>query len=383
MLLRFDTFKIAFPNLYLDTVNYSAFAAFPSRKHEDSNTYYLANPAPGIIDIRIGDTETAIEFSAKILKANYPDLLSTATIEQALENLLAASPFTFKVADVLRLAHVLKAHQAHHFTLSQPFAAYTKPLANLHVNREYRQQLYKDETLTYLQNAVGKGREYFKIYDKAKEYALPCNAAYRNSLTAAERKAVAAYYANIVKAETEINGKRKLRQHFPDIAQAIMLTDLLQSTSNPLATQFAEITKEAYAAIEAPAAAKTLSFADTLTFDDGEAFSNLERHGFDLEKIYTRLKALNVPTATQTRKRKKYAALLASYLAYETDSHSVEALRELKVAISSPPPITISEDSSNLITPVPAAITATGEAPDSITIGEDSSNLITPALSII
>ncbi|WP_208130806.1 MULTISPECIES: hypothetical protein [Hymenobacter] len=317
-------------------MNYSTFTAFPSRKHVDRLNYCLANPCPGIIYIRIGDTETAIEFSAKILKAEYPQLLSTNTIRKALANIRTAFPGTFPVEEVLRVAHVLKAHQTQDFALTRPFADYASPLAGLHVSRDYRLVSYKDETLTFLQNATGRDREFLKLYDKAKEYARPANAAYRATLGAAEKQTVAAYYGDKVRAETELNGKRKLRQYFPDIPTAIMLTDLLNSTSNPLASQFAEITSQAYAAIDSPASARALAFADTLSHKDAPQFSFLKEHGFDLEKIDARLKALNVAKATQCRERKKYAALLASYLAHETDSPSVEALRELKAAISAP-----------------------------------------------
>ncbi|MFD2720001.1 hypothetical protein ACFST9_14850 [Hymenobacter monticola] len=379
MLPRFDTLKIAFPNLSLTTVDYTAFTAFPSNKHVDRNNYYLSAPAPGIINIRIGDTETAVEFSAKILKGRYPGLLSNATIQQALRNIIEAAPLSFDVPEVLREAHVLKAHQTHDFTLSQPFAVYAAPLAQLHVTRGYLLVEYKDESVTYIQKTTGKGREYLKIYDKGREYARPANTAYRNALTATERKTVAAYYAGKTRIETEINGKRKLRQYFPDIAPAIMLTDLLQSTSNPLATQFAEITKEAYAAIEAPAAAKSLAFADTLSYKDAPEFSFLEKHGYDLEKIDARLKALNVPSRTVTRERKKYAALLASYLAHETPSPSVANLRELKGAI------TIGEDAPNMADATAPPATTETAAPtiaDATAVAQVTPGSTTPAITI-
>ena len=137
-----------------------------------------------------------------------------------------------------------------------------------------------------------------------------------------------------MRGETEINGKRKLRQYFPEIHSNIMLTDLLQSIANPLAQQFAEITKQVYAAIDTQETAKAHGFAETLSFDDMEAFNNLEKHGFDLAKIDAHMKEKKVSKATQSRKRKKYQVLLAGYLAHETDSSAFAHLRELRAAIT-------------------------------------------------
>ena len=335
-MLQFDTLKIAFPTLLIKSINPAKLTAYSDDKYPEKLAYYRADIVPGLIAVRIGIIETTIEFSAKILKAGYPLLISTATIQVALSNAIHAAPFTVKVRKVLRLAHVLKAHQTLDFALTRPFAAYALPLANLHVSRDYRPVPYKDETLTYLQNATGPGREFWKIYDKAKEYARPTNAAYRETLTANENRGVEFYYSDKMRGETEINGKRKLRQAFPDIHGNIMLTDLLNSTANPLAKQFAKITKSIYAAIDNPTQARALAFAETLSFDDLETFSHLEKHGFKLAKIDAHMKEKQVPKATQHRKRKKYAALLASYLAHQTDSSAIACLRELRAAIMAP-----------------------------------------------
>jgi hypothetical protein len=351
-MLTFDTIKIAFPKEYLQGVQYNELQQAVDSK-ERLVFYSRKNIIPGLIRVRIGATEVAIEISAKILKADYPKLISSNTIEAALQFADTALPFTFDVHEVLSVAHVLKAHQTQDLALLQSFAAYASPLGQLFVSRNYDIKQYKNETITFIQivNALDdKHREYFKIYDKEKEYkrATDANTAYRETLTKLEKESVATYFAGKVRFETELNTKRKLRQYFPDIHKNILLRDMLQSASNPLVTQFNEITKHIYMILNNQTKIKSFSFADALGYDKTILFYSLEKHDFDLSKIDSWLKEKKVTKPTQTRRRKDYAELLAQYKAHHTDNSSIAPLYEMKGAVSNPTPITIGTMGSNL-----------------------------------
>ena len=339
----FDTFKFAIPNLTVSNISYSALTAYPDKKYPDKTVYHQTDIAPGLVAVRVGIVETTIEISAKILKADYPLSISKLTIYQALENTKAAAPFTFDVEEVLRLAHVLKAHQTQLLALSQPFANYADPLDKLHVSQDYDLRPYGPTSFAFIQrlNAVDlKHREYIRMYDKGEEYSrsTPSNQRFWKTLTATERQAVADYLHGKIRLESQYNTKRKLRQYFPDIHPNIMVTDLLNSTSNPLAKQFDAVTKAAYAAIDNPKQATALAYAEILDYHDSQRFDCLEKRGFDLLKVDSWLKKMSISPATQRREQKKYTALLAGYLAHDTDSESVSCLRELKAAIQNPAP---------------------------------------------
>lgn len=343
-MLTFDTIKFKFPTQLLSNIIYSEFTEFKDKKDTDKKVYYLSNPAPGIISVKISVTETAIEFSAKTLKGDYPKLVSIDTIEAVLFALEAALPCTFDVHEVLSLSYGLKGHQTADLTLKQPFADYAVPLAQLHVNRAYELKPYKDETVTFIQKAL-KNPEYFKIYDKEKEYVRSANAAYRETLSKDEKEAVSAYFKGKIRVETELNGKKKLQQYFPDIPKEIKLIDMLRSTSNPLAKQFTEITKQLYVTISTQTETKSISFADSLDFKEMPLFSHLAALDFDLAKLDRLMKINNVPKRTAATKRKEYAAMLAKYKAHESDSSTFESLHELKEAICNP----VSNNYSSLV----------------------------------
>lgn len=337
MLLQFDTIKILFPRLLISDLDTKALEQAIDAKGK--LIYYKRNIAPGLITVRVGAKEIALEISAKILKADYPKLISAYTIEQVLFNAETLLPFTFDVHEALSQAHVVKAHQTRDLTLKQLFATYAVPLTQLHVGREYRLKPYKDETVTFIQNTTGledEYREYFTLYDKAKEYKrnTNANAAYRETLTKEEKVSVSDYFAGKMRAETKINGKDKLRQYFPDIAKEIKLMDMLLSKSNPLLTQFNKITKHIYMAINNQTESKALSFIETLSYNQAQLFYTLEKHDLEIPKVDYWLKKLKVPKATQSRERKKYVEMLASYKAFESDSSSFASLHELKAAIT-------------------------------------------------
>ena len=369
MLLQFDTIKFLFPRLLISNLDTKSLKQAVDAKGE--LIYYQRNLAPGLVTVRVGRKEIALEVSAKILKADYPKLISACTIEQVLFNAETLLPFTFDVHEALSFAHVLKAHQTRDLTLKQLFADYAAPLTQLFVSRDYTLKPYKDETVTFIQNTTGlddKHREYFKLYDKAKEYkrATDANTTFRETLSKQEKELVSEYFADKMRMETQLNTKRKLRQYFPDIAKEIKLMDMLLSNSNPLLTQFTEITKQIYMAIANQTESKALSFTDSLTYDDTQFFYVLEKHDFNLKKIDYWLKQKRVKKPTQIRHRKKYAEMLASYKAFDSDSSSFAPLRELKEAI------TIGATVSNLEPTMPM-VKAPSETP--ITIATMVSNL--------
>ncbi|WP_210518891.1 hypothetical protein [Hymenobacter terricola] len=351
-MLQFDTIKILFPRLLISDLDTKALTQAVDAKGK--LIYYQRNSAPGLVTVRVGAKEIALEISAKILKVDYPKLISARTIEQVLFNAETLLPFTFDVHEALSQAHVAKCHQTQDLTLKQLFANYAAPLTQLFVSRDYTLKPYKDETVTFIQNTTGlddKHREYFKLYDKAKEYkrATDANTAYRETLSKQEKELVSEYFADKMRMETQLNTKRKLRQYFPDIPKEIKLMDMLLSKSNPLLTQFTEITKQIYMAITNQTESKALSFTDSLTYDDTQFFYVLEKHDFNLKKIDYWLKQKRVKKPTQIRHRKKYAEMLASYKAFDSDSSSFAPLRELKDAI------TIGATVSNLEPTIPMA----------------------------
>lgn len=335
MYQQFDTLKFAFPTIYVE-LNDDKF--LQDRDSKGKIIYLLRNNERfnGLNSLRVGTTETVLEISAKILKESYPKLLSADTIEAALWNVHSSGLISFEVSDVLRFAHVLKAHPAKHLRLLHPFASYAPLLAQLHANNEYTLSKYKDETVTYCQNvSTTKHREYWKIYNKQTEYNLGKNAGYREILTAHQKPAVKVFFDGITKVETELNSKRKQRQYYPNIAPEIWLKDLLLSDADPIAAQFEEITKGLYKAVENEEKERGNEFTNLLSYKEQLEFTTLQHYGYDLHRVKAWLKNA-LPLRTAQRKQREYEALLQRFKAHETDGTAKELLLELRAAISGP-----------------------------------------------
>ena len=339
----FDTLKITIPTLYTSK-NEDKFIEDLDKKGNKSYLLRTSEKVVGLNSLRIGTIDTAIDFSAKILKVNYPKLLTAETIEEALTNILNVGAITFDVHEVLDIARAKKGHQAKDFLLSRPFTEYLGLLDRLHVNRSYTKNYFDNETITFIQNIkTAHHRDYLKIYDKHIEYLLNKNADYRETLTKKEKELVSQYFKNKIRIEAEYNSKAKLRQHFPDIHKDILLKDLLLSTSDPMAELYNEITAPIYKQMESTQTIKSLDYLTTLNYKKQLIFNSLEKHDFDLNRINHWLKSTCIPRTAQ-RQQKEYAEAKVKYLAHYVTSDAPGLLNELKAAITAPP-----TDSNNYI----------------------------------
>ena len=140
----FDTLKISIPTLYTSK-NEDKFIEDLDKKGKKSYLLRTSEKVVGLNSLRIGNTETVIDFSAKILKGNYPKLLTSKTIEEALTNILNVGAITFDVHAVLDIAHAKKGHQAKDFYLSRSFSQYSELLYQLHGNRSYILQYFDND----------------------------------------------------------------------------------------------------------------------------------------------------------------------------------------------------------------------------------------------
>lgn len=78
--MPFDTLKVSFPTLYAIKKT-DKFIEDTDKKGRKSFLLRTSEKVIGLNSLRIGTTEITIDFSAKILKGNYPKLLTSETIE--------------------------------------------------------------------------------------------------------------------------------------------------------------------------------------------------------------------------------------------------------------------------------------------------------------
>lgn len=336
----YDTIKIKFP---LDCVESFTAAKFDSKtdKHGITSQFAQLGKVTGLNSVKLceANNEVTIEFSAKILKASYPQLLTLATIRPALETINSLGLVAFDVEKVLGTGKVLKCHQTQDFGLLQPLQDYARPLLLLNVADKWdlRDESGKGSSIRYLRQTKRNG-EVLKIYNKWLEYNTSPNWHFRNSLTTSEKTLVASQLIDKTRAELSVIGSKKIQRHYK-LNDECLLKDLLASEVNALATVFNNITTQVFEVVNDSEEINIneMNFINKLDLDELERFSALKAVGFCWEKMDTLLKTKCKKT-TLYKRRPLYREMLMKWQQQQQlaqpANETAGLLGELKTAIN-------------------------------------------------
>lgn len=339
---KYDTIKEVFEWPLLEDYNTKKFYAAQGSKGQ---RIWVCKPQlliPGLSRITLDETagreqagEVTLEYSAKILGPRYPDLISIDTIEEAHANIVRTDLITFDVNKVIANAVALKIHQTFDFRLPLPLPAYGKALSKLWIPNGYllrNQARGKSEwqSFSFLRE-IQTNPEYLKFYNKLREFLLSKNRGFRDSLTLAEQNEMARRFTGVTRAELCVVGKRKIRQHFPDVGAEGLLIDVLRSKVNALGNLHA---KNTAALTSDDDVNRTVDFADSLScYKEFQMFSVLAMARFDFDKACALIKSRR-KDSTYYEDKKKYKALLGRYLSHQSGGDTAELLHELRQAVA-------------------------------------------------
>lgn len=180
-----------------------------------------------------------LEFSSKILYANYAELISKKTIRQCLENLNGLGVCKIDIDGILNTGCVTKAD----ITRDIPMELTNEILSALNDNvgmyRRYKWKHYRNAGIEFSRNVKDRrSKESLKIYDKSVE--LTSNSESRKFLSMLDdMESIEDYFSGITRFEITLNTNDKIRE-FLNI-QDTYIADFFNADANPILTMFDKI----------------------------------------------------------------------------------------------------------------------------------------------
>lgn len=239
-MIRFDKLKIITDINYITSINDKAFVA---QSIGDNLLYYkysIKKPYMLCIIANYQHRELSIEFTGKILKDEYVDLINQTNIRKCFEEINELGICTLSINDILYNSEVCKCDITKDVCCNDlnNIVAYIKQ----HLSN-YKKWISKEKhNGIVLENSADtpRHRKRLIIYNKEQELKLAGNKDFLNLLS--DRNALLDYFKNKIRFELNINTEAQIRTLLEISNNS--LGDVLASTANPLTTVLNEAVKE-------------------------------------------------------------------------------------------------------------------------------------------
>ena len=276
--ITFDRVKIKSNYKYLLSTKVKFNETFHSRSRELTGLFYSSKDDINIpynlyIAISYPKQTLTLEFSSKILKENYPHLISKDTIKECLTNLNKLNICEIDIDKILLNGVVTSVDVTYDidFVLKDEVLSALNSQVNNY--RRFKWTHYDKEGITFTKDVKSKDcSETITLYNKEKEICTSHNKNFLNSLS--RPKSIIDYFKKKTRFEITLDTPKKIMKY-------LNLTDtkifsVLNSDTNPILTQFDRIFDN------------STSNIPNITFDDYESWAMkiiLERYKSDLKLL--------------------------------------------------------------------------------------------------
>ena len=173
MFIKCDTIKIRCNYKYLKEMKIPFNIQYNQQKNKENGRYFHSKYSPAIpYNVYIATNNQhqtlEIEFSSKILKERYPELISRDTIRQCLDNLNALGICTIDVEGVLHHGWVIRADITKDVDLKLTEQVLDALNQNVGNYRRFKWAHYVGKGITFTKDVI-YGKEEIKVYNKYKE----------------------------------------------------------------------------------------------------------------------------------------------------------------------------------------------------------------------
>ncbi len=200
-----------------------------------------------------------LEFSSKILKENYPKLISRETIEECLNRINQLGICQIDTQGILRTGCITSMDVTTDVDLDLTPIVLDTLNERVGNYRRYKWEHYEKEGIAFSRDVKSKDcKESLILYNKDKELQRSDNLPFLNSLP--NKNQVLDYFNNKTRFELSLDTPRKIRQ-YTDVKDTY-IWDVLNTTANPLLKVFDSI----FGNIVAYTKTKPQDY-DTLTMD--------------------------------------------------------------------------------------------------------------------
>lgn len=308
-MLQFDKIKLVTSLNNINNINEDKFSKTESKRQVQNYKYNQKEPYALYIEVDEADKELVIEFTGKILRDQYPELITQNNIRVCLENINALGLCLLDIDAIIRDSIVVKVD----VTADIPCNNCKDLVSSLHAGisnyQKYISRRIKDNCVID-KNVQTKNRKLrLSVYDKAKEMQLVGNEAFLGTLNAPDT--LIQYFQGKIRFELNLNSKEQIRKNLK--IPNTQLIEVLNSTANPIMTFIDK-------AIDDNAEVKSVK-----TLRDYERLAVLRECGNNLEKVERIIRVYSSPTTHITQAIKPYKQLAAA----KSNSSIKDMLRNL------------------------------------------------------
>ena len=321
-LITFDRIKIKSNYKYLLDTKVKFNEMFHSRSGEKTGLFYSSKDDINIpynlyIAVSYVKQTLTLEFSSKILKENYPDLISRDTIKKCLTNINQLNICNIEVDSILSNGVVTSVDITYDADLILNDNLLDALNSQVNNYRRFKWTHYNNEGITFTKDVKSKDcTETITLYNKEKEICTSHNKNFLNSLSQPQQ--IMDYFKGKTRFEITLDTPKKIMNY-------LNLTDtkifsVLNSDTNPILILFDKIFNNSVTNIS------------NATFDNYEEWSMkiiLDSYNGDLKRLEQDVRNKFSSRSGATKRMKKFEAVHHAMTSASTNENLIEKVRNL------------------------------------------------------
>ena len=321
-LITFDRIKIKSNYKYLLDTKVKFNEMFHSRSGEKTGLFYSSKDDINIpynlyIAVSYVKQTLTLEFSSKILKENYPDLISRDTIKKCLTNINQLNICNIDVDSILSNGVVTSVDITYDEDLILTDNLLDALNSQVNNYRRFKWTHYNNEGITFTKDVKSKDcTETITLYNKEKEICTSHNKNFLNSLSQPQQ--IMDYFKGKTRFEITLDTPKKIMNY-------LNLTDtkifsVLNSDTNPILILFDKIFNNSVTNIS------------NATFDNYEEWSMkiiLDSYNGDLKRLEQDVRNKFSSRSGATKRMKKFEAVHHAMTSASTNENLIEKVRNL------------------------------------------------------
>ena len=321
-LITFDRIKIKSNYKYLLDTKVKFNEMFHSRSGEKTGLFYSSKDDINIpynlyIAVSYVKQTLTLEFSSKILKENYPDLISRDTIKKCLTNINQLNICNIDVDSILSNGVVTSVDITYDADLILNDNLLDALNSQVNNYRRFKWTHYNNEGITFTKDVKSKDcTETITLYNKEKEICTSHNKNFLNSLSQPQQ--IMDYFKGKTRFEITLDTPKKIMNY-------LNLTDtkifsVLNSDTNPILILFDKIFNNSVTNIS------------NSTFDNYEEWSMkiiLDSYNGDLKRLEQDVRNKFSSRSGATKRMKKFEAVHHAMTSASTNENLIEKVRNL------------------------------------------------------
>ena len=316
-LITFDRIKIKSNYKYLLDTKVKFNEMFHSRSGEKTGLFYSSKDDINIpynlyIAVSYVKQTLTLEFSSKILKENYPDLISRDTIKKCLTNINQLNICNIDVDSILSNGVVTSVDITYDADLILNDNLLDALNSQVNNYRRFKWTHYNNEGITFTKDVKSKDcTETITLYNKEKEICTSHNKNFLNSLSQPQQ--IMDYFKGKTRFEITLDTPKKIMNY-------LNLTDtkifsVLNSDTNPILILFDKIFNNSVTNIS------------NATFDNYEEWSMkiiLDSYNGDLKRLEQDVRNKFSSRSGATKRMKKFEAVHHAMTSASTNENLIK-----------------------------------------------------------